>query len=144
MTQQIHEPKPFTGELRNQWKLLFGSEPPPGLGHDLLARAIGHRTQEIAHGGRTKGSMSQLARLEKGFASPSRKAKLKAGTQLFREWQGATYVVTANEDDFEFAGSRYASLSEIAGVITGTKWSGPKFFGLRASTPVAQSSEADG
>ena len=58
---------------------------------------------------------------------------VKPGTRLLREWHGVTYEVTVTEDGVLFKGKKYQSLSEVARIITGTKWSGPLFFGLRKS-----------
>lgn len=134
MSEQAQRITKSTDRLRVQWMALFGSQPPAGLGHDLLARAVAHRSQEQEHGASSKTILAKLARLGERSTRPSRRsAMLKAGTQLIREWQGSTYLVTALEEAFEYEGNRYASLSEVAGVITGTKWSGPKFFGLKTT-----------
>ena len=61
----------------------------------------------------------------------------KSGTRLVRQWRGRTYHVTVTDDGFEFEGQSYSSLSQIAQAITGTKWSGPRFFGL-TSGPAAE------
>lgn len=57
----------------------------------------------------------------------------KPGARLVREWHGRTHTVTVTEDGFEYAGMTYASLTKIARKITGTHWSGPRFFGLLRS-----------
>jgi hypothetical protein len=64
---------------------------------------------------------------------------LKPGARLVREWHGRTHIVTVTEDGFEFAGTSYASLSKISEEITGTHWSGPRFFGLTAARTEARS-----
>ena len=63
-------------------------------------------------------------------ASPHKKLSLTPSTQLVREWNGKTYRVTANSDGYEYAGETYRSLTAISQLITGTAWSGPKFFGV--------------
>lgn len=134
MIEQIQQPKISTEHLRAQWTVAFGFDPPRGLGHDLLARAVSHRRQEKADPAASRTLRTELRRWDERSAATKRRSSiLKAGTQLIREWQGETYLVTALEEAFEFRGTQYASLSEIAGVITGTKWSGPKFFGLNAN-----------
>ena len=55
---------------------------------------------------------------------------LKSGARLLREWHGRTHTVTVTEDGFDYAGTSYSSLTKVARVITGTRWSGPRFFGL--------------
>lgn len=134
MIEQTQLTKISTEHLRAQWSVLFGFDPPRGLGHDLLARAVAHRRQEKADPAASRTLRTKLSRWdERSAATKRRSSMLKAGTQLIREWQGETYVVTALEEAFEFRGEHYTSLSEVAGVITGTKWSGPKFFGLNAN-----------
>jgi len=68
-----------------------------------------------------------------------RQAVVKPGTTLLREWGGQTYRVIVVEDGFIFRDQRFASLSEVAREITGTRWSGPRFFGLpqRVNKPTA-------
>ena len=144
MSEQTQETETSTKRLRARWKAIFASEPPLGLGHDLLGRAVAHHSQEQADAAVSKAVLAKLARLgERSTSTNRRSAMLKAGTQLMREWQGTTYLVTAVEEAFEYEGKRYASLSEIAGVITGTKWSGPKFFGLRTVVMSSRSSKTD-
>lgn len=144
MSEQRQEPETSTKRLRLRWRETFASEPPLGLGHDLLARAVAHRLQELAHATVSKAVLAKLARLAERSASANRRsAMLKAGTQLIREWQGTIHLVTALEEAYEYEGKRFSSLSEIAGVITGTKWSGPKFFGLKTAASGSGSSKAD-
>ena len=134
MSEQTQRTTKPTDCLRVQWMALFGSQPPAGLGHDLLARAVAHRSQEQAYVALSKATVAKLARLGEQFNRTKRRSTMiKAGTQLIREWQGKTYLVTALGEAFEYEGDRYASLSEVAGVITGTNWSGPKFFGLKSA-----------
>ncbi len=129
--------------LRAQWFELF-KRPAPELRRDLLIRILAYRIQEQAYGGlspRTRSRLRRLARLfEKGprAALPSAPT-IKPGTRLLRQWQGQTHVVTVIEGGFEYKGKRYASLSQIARLITGTRWSGPLFFGLKGN---AQREEA--
>jgi Protein of unknown function (DUF2924) len=127
-------------ELRHEWRRLFRSEP-PRISRDLLIRGIGHRLQEIQHGGLGKSTRRKLKTLAKMFRTEGRVApdpglSLKPGARLVREWHGRTYTVTVSEDGFEYAGTTYPSLTKIAKKITGAHWSGPRFFGLvRAIAP---------
>ncbi|HEV2464484.1 MAG TPA: DUF2924 domain-containing protein, partial [Acidobacteriaceae bacterium] len=57
--------------------------------------------------------------------------RIKPGTRLIRQWQGETHHVTVCDQGFEYNGQKYSSLSEIARLITGTRWSGPLFFGIK-------------
>ena len=121
-------------ELLDDWRRVYRSEPPP-LSADLLRRAIAYRLQELAYGGLSPETVRELRRLasqgEAAPASTKRHTTMRAGTRLLREWQGKTYVVTATEEGFDHDGQTYGSLSQIARTITGTPWSGPKFFGLK-------------
>jgi hypothetical protein len=126
-------------ELRTRWQGVFGSPAWKGASRDLLLRGLAYRTQEIAEGGLSKSSLRNLARLA-GDGSVVREPRsstlrLKPGTRLLREWRGETHQVTVMDAGFEYRGSRYESLSEIARLITGTRWSGPLFFGLRKPSP---------
>ena len=125
--------------VRAEWRRLYRSEP-PRISRDLLLRGIAYRRQELEHGGLGKTTRRKLKTLAKMFrttgrVSPDPGLALKPGARLVREWHGRTHTVTVTEDGFEYAGTSYASLSKIAKKITGTHWSGPRFFGLvRAGT----------
>jgi hypothetical protein len=133
-------------ELRSRWQEVFGSPAWKGVSRDLLLRALAYRTQEIAEGGMSKSALRSLARLAGANGSvipPPRSStpRLKPGTRLVREWRGETHQVTVTDTGFEYRGSRYASLSEIARLITGTRWSGPLFFGLRKPSRIRSADE---
>jgi hypothetical protein len=104
-----------------------------------LTRAIAYRLQERVFGGLKPSTCRLLARnVEEGASGtlsnrPSRMAQ--TGTILIREWQGNTHRVTMLDDGVSFNGKRYRSLSEVARKITGGRWSGPRFFGLRSKVP---------
>jgi DUF2924 family protein len=114
--------------LRRQWRLVFGRVPPAGLSKDLLGRMIAARLQERAFGGLDRNSLRFLQSLARQERPPRR--QLKPGTVLVREYQGRRHTVTTVRDGFEWQGTRYPSLSAIARAITGTSWSGPRFFAL--------------
>jgi hypothetical protein len=123
-------------DLHREWRLLYKSEP-PRISHDLLVMGIAYRRQELEHGGLGKATLRKLQTLAKtlrttGRVGPSPNLALKPGARLIRKWQGRTYTVTVTEDGFEYGGSSYPSLSQIARKITGAHWSGPRFFGLQA------------
>jgi hypothetical protein len=126
--------------LRREWHRLHHSEP-PRISRDLLVRAIGYRLQELEHGGLGKTTRRKLKTLAKLFRTtgrigPGPVLSLKPGARLVREWHGRTHTVTVTEDGFEYVGTSYPSLTKIARKITGTGWSGPRFFGLPpASAP---------
>ncbi len=128
-----------TGELRTEWKRLHGAPPSTRLSPDMLRRGIGHALQEAARGGLPAALRRRLASFADGgndnaagaglaVASPSR---LKPGATLLRDWHGQTHTVLVREGGFDYQGRRYSSLTEIARGITGTHWSGPRFFGLQ-------------
>src|SRR6266851_2952981 len=114
--------------LRRHWRVVFGRTPPADLSKDLLGRMIVWRLQERAFGGLDRESLRFLDRLARQGGSPRR--RLKPGTVLVRDYQGQRHTVTVAPDGFEWQGTTYASLSAIARAITGTAWSGPRFFAL--------------
>jgi hypothetical protein len=126
-------PKP---ELRALWQELFAKPAHRKLRRNLMIPILAYHLQEQAYGGvkaATRKRLQQLAaELEQNQKAPSRLApQLKAGTKLLRQFQGEIHEVLIAYDGFEYRGKRYVSLSEIARQITGTRWSGPLFFGLR-------------
>lgn len=121
--------------LRQQWVTLLGDDPPLTLGRSTLIQGIAYRLQEQMFGGLKPSTLRILNRVA-GETTPvnSKRAparKTGAGTVLIREWGGVTHRVTVLDDDVVYRGRRYKSLSEVARSITGTRWSGPLFFGLR-------------
>jgi hypothetical protein len=109
---------------------------PNCIGRSFLVRAVAYRLQERAFGGVKLSTRRLLARVAEGTAteiSPKKPQSRKAqtGTLLVREWQGNVHRVTMLDDGVSFNGKRYRSLSEVAREITGSRWSGPRFFGLR-------------
>jgi hypothetical protein len=128
-------------ELKILWRSLNKSEPPPAFGPDLLRRSLAYQVQEKAFGGLSQTVRRELEALIRQIRRrPSAKIELprriKSGAVLIREWKGKVYRVTVVDDRFLHEGQTYSNLSEIAGVITGTNWNGPRFFGLR---PTAKS-----
>jgi hypothetical protein len=121
--------------LRERWKALYGMAAHSHIGRSFLIRAIAYRLQEQAFGGLKPSTRRQLARVAEetaGGNSPKKPQSRKAGTGtiLVREWQGNSHHVTVLDDGVAFNGKRYRSLSEVAREITGSRWSGPRFFGL--------------
>lgn len=123
--------------LRLRYHGLFRSEPPPAFGPDLLRRSIAQRIQEKAYGGLSRPTQRLLDQLAKTTATkPNYQLELarriKPGSELVRTWKGRTYRVVVQQRGFAHDGNTYASLSEIASLIAGTRWNGPRFFGLRS------------
>jgi hypothetical protein len=114
--------------LRRRWRAVFGRTPPAVLSKDFLGRMLAFRLQERAFGGLDRESLRFLDGLARHGGSPRR--HLKPGTVLVRDYQGARHTVTVAADGFDWQGTTYASLSAIARAITGTAWSGPRFFAL--------------
>jgi hypothetical protein len=124
-------------DLRKRYRELFRTEPPKAFGPDLLRRSIAHRIQEKAYGGLPIPTRRLLDQLVKAaMAKPNGRLELprriKPGSELVRTWKGKSYRVMVMADGFAYDGKTFASLSEIATVITGTRWNGPRFFGLRS------------
>ena len=135
-------------ELRILWEREFAQKPPSSLGRDILALGIAYARQERRYGGLPRRVIKELDRLAayvlrdgaSGASQPSATPLPRTGTILVREWHGAIHHVTVLENGFLWNGKTYRSLSSIARAITGTKWNGPRFFGMRDVKK--QSSEA--
>ena len=124
--------------LKRQWLELYGKEPPP-FSRSYIQSRLAYRIQELAYGGLKPETVNRLValgeQLDGGNVVLRRiraDSRPLAGTRLIREWQGVQHVVTVRVNDFEFEGRPYQSLSAIARHITGTRWNGWTFFGLRA------------
>jgi hypothetical protein len=122
-------------ELRSRWVAAYGVEPLPRLSRELLVRGISYRLQERARGGLSRKTLRRLEQIAAGLGNAggggSSSSLMRPGTRIVREWQGKAHEVIILEDGFLWNGSTYRSLSEIARLITGTRWSGPRFFGLK-------------
>jgi hypothetical protein len=120
-------------ELRSRWREVYRNVA-PDIGPDLLRRGIAYRLQERGQGTLTSSTRRdierQIKRLGKDDGEAMIAPSLKPGTRLVRSWRGKMHQVLVLDEGFEFDGRRYASLTQIAGDITGTHWSGPRFFGL--------------
>ena len=126
-----------TLELKNQWRELFDSEPPP-FNRRYLESRLAYRIQELAYGGLKPEIVKRLETLgEQLDGGDRKKSRIRAdmmpivGTRLIREWQGVEHLVTVTADGFDWQGRPYKSLSAIARAITGTRWNGWVFFGLK-------------
>jgi hypothetical protein len=115
-------------ELRKRWTDLVG-DPVPRVSPKMLRLALAWELQARAYGGVSRPATRQLDQLERGVTKTT---PPRAGMRLVREWQGRVHVVTVGEDQvIRWEERTYGSLSEVARAITGTRWSGPAFFGLR-------------
>lgn len=125
-------------QLRERWKAMFGKAPSRDIGRSFLTRAIAYHLQEKAFGGLKPSTRRLLAEFADGGANRSAVAappsrSVQPGAMLVREWRGLSHQVGVLEKGFSFRGKHYRSLSEVAREITGTRWSGPLFFGLKRS-----------
>ena len=121
--------------LTAAWQTAYDSDPPRNISQPLMLRALAHRMQEQALGGVKQSTRRALMKIaEDGDATRETATpvtQVKPGTRLLREWHGATHEVTVLDDGVHYQGQRYRSLSQVAQQITGAKWSGPLFFGLK-------------
>jgi hypothetical protein len=127
-----------TADLKQQWRELLGTEPPP-YNRRFLESRLAYRIQELAYGGLRPETIARLEAIAKDLdgGDPDRRRRRAAqdrpiaGTRLIREWQGVEHCVTVRDEDFEYQGRPYKSLSAVARAITGTRWNGLIFFGLK-------------
>jgi len=124
------------GDFQSRWHTVFGRRPPPHLPRYLLFRVLAYRLQ-ADHRGDLDGESKRLLDLppeaagERAVVMASRTTSLRPGTVLGREWNGRMQRVAVLTDGFDWNGKTYPSLSKVAFAITGTRWSGPRFFGVR-------------
>jgi hypothetical protein len=126
------------GELKDRWRSLYGTKPPQKIHRSLLIAAVAHRMQENALGALKSSVRRHLMQAANNPAtsrpSPDHLSlHPRAGTVLVRDWGGVTHQAKVLEDGILFRTKRYKSLSEVARVITGSRWSGPLFFGLKST-----------
>lgn len=122
--------------LRAEWRQALGTKPPTCRSRDVVQQLLAWRIQERAHGGLSPESLRRLKQVASAFErDPDHKLAAsplpKPGTVLVREWKGVLHRVQVLREGFEHEGQRFDSLSEVARRITGTRWSGPLFFGLK-------------
>ncbi|MGE0252967.1 MAG: DUF2924 domain-containing protein [Alphaproteobacteria bacterium] len=128
-----------TADLKQQWRDLFETEP-PAFNRRYLESRLAYRIQELAYGGLKPETIERLEALGEQLAGGKIDVRRKrtddrpiAGTRLIREWQGVEHCVTVRDDGYEWQGRPYKSLSSVARAITGTRWNGWVFFGIRRS-----------
>ena len=124
-------------ELKAEWQALFDA-PAPNNSRTFLEGRLAYRIQELTYGGPDKQTRRLLDLLaDEVEGTLTRKAQIAdprnpvVGTKLIREWDGVAHTVTVLKDGFDWGGQRYKSLSAVARAITGTRWNGYRFFGLR-------------
>jgi hypothetical protein len=123
-------------DLKGRWRELFDAEPPP-YNRRFLESRLAYRIQELAYGGLKPETLERLAALAQQLdGKPTKRARSAqnrpiTGTRLVREWQGIEHSVMVRDEGYEYQGRPYKSLSAIARLITGTRWNGWTFFGLK-------------
>nr|WP_281719411.1 DUF2924 domain-containing protein [Nitrosomonas nitrosa] len=121
--------------LRRYWIETLGGDPPPCQSGSFLRGLIAWRLQEARFGGLSTESKRRLRKLASGNgADRPGPVSLKPGSMITRAWKGTVHRVHVLDHGFAYQGKRYASLSVIARLVTGKRWSGPRFFGLEAVT----------
>jgi hypothetical protein len=127
-------------DLKARWQELFDA-PAPNNSRNFLEGRLAYRIQELTYGGPDKQTRRLLDLLaDEVEGTLTRKAQIAdprnpvVGTKLIREWNGVAHTVTVLREGFDWEGRRYKSLSAVARAITGTRWNGYRFFGLRAAT----------
>ena len=121
--------------LIKRWKYRYRKSPPSGISQQLLIRAMAYELQVKRHGRLNLATARQLRAIAAGTANPklmdrNSSPAAQPGTRLIREWHGVTHTVIVMETGVIWNGTRYPSLTAVARAITGTEWSGPRFFGL--------------
>ena len=120
-------------ELGEQWRSLWGTEPPRKASREFLIRAVAYGIQAQAFGGLDAKTLQLLRKANEsnGARQQPRRYRLSKGSKLFREWHGETHEVLVLDKGFAWRGETYQSLSAIARTITGAHWNGWAFFGLK-------------
>jgi hypothetical protein len=146
-TQVAQLPDLSKGQLGELWQKLYKKPAPPGIRREILIPFLAYRIQEIAYGGLKPATRAELRRIAQalkrnpGSSELLPRPRIKPGTRLLRQWRGETHEVFVTDSGYEHRGIRYRSLSEIARKVTGTRWSGPAFFGLKNATSAAGRSD---
>jgi hypothetical protein len=133
-------------QLQDLWRKIQGEAAPPGIRRELMIPFLAYKIQENEHQRLRSSARVELRRIARGLERhPGPDARIqpriKPGTRLFRNWRGEMHEVAVSESCFEYRGTSYRSLSEIARKITGTRWSGPAFFGLNGIKRVRHHSD---
>jgi Protein of unknown function (DUF2924) len=127
-------PKLSHAELKALWREYFGVEP-PGFSRRYLASRLAYRIQELAYGGLKPTTRARLDALAEALDPKAARKRVAngpvVGTRLVREFRGREYTIAVLTDGFEWEGRRYKSLSAVARAITGTRWNGLTFFGVK-------------
>jgi hypothetical protein len=136
ITEQIQQlPSLRRDQLILIWNQHFHTPPPETLRKELMVPLLSYRIQEKAFGGLSLQARNRLKQIGAGLAKGPRSTKQvvspEEGTRILRQWHGEMHEVRCMDNGLFYRGEKYSSLSKIAFVITGTKWSGPAFFGVK-------------
>jgi hypothetical protein len=141
ITDQIAKLRTLSrSKLLDLWQQLYNRAAPAAIRREILVPFLAYRIQENAHGGLKPSALAELRRIARALDrnrmsnGPVVRTRIKTGTRLFRQWRGQTHEVFVTESGYEYRHVGYRSLSEIARKITGTRWSGPAFFGLKRAS----------
>jgi hypothetical protein len=125
-------------ELKARWNALYDVPCPKHMSRKFLLGAVAYRIQENAFGGLQKSTRRRLqkvaADLASGKAIKQPALRIKSGTRLLREWNGTVHEVIVLEKAVQYRGQLWPSLFAVAREITGARWSGPRFFGLKGAS----------
>jgi len=143
ITDQITKLRTLSrSQLLDLWQKLYNKAAPPGIRREILVPFLAYRIQENTQGGLKPTTLAELRRIARALDKnrmsngPVVRTRIKTGTRLFRQWHGHTHEVFVTESGYEYCRVGYRSLSEIARKITGTRWSGPAFFGVKKASSV--------
>ena len=119
-------------KLREKWRDLYGTEP-PGYSSAFMRKRLIYRIQELFYGGLPEHAAQVVRDAKKGGKKDKESNRILPGTRFVRVWNGVRYEVITRQKGFEYNGCLYRSLSAVATKITGVRWNGPLFFGLRGN-----------
>ena len=135
LTRQNLEEMPI-GELRKYWSSAWNLKPHKYISREMLIASLLYKAREANGNGLNHEQKTKLNNLVKSYkrsrsGGSARQLQIKSGTQLIKEWKGKRYTVIVKNGFFEYEGKKYSSLSAIASYITGTRWNGWTFFGVK-------------
>jgi Protein of unknown function (DUF2924) len=128
-------------QLLERWRELYGKTAPSGVRREIMIPFLAYRIQENAEGGLSLAAQAMLKsairqlRCGQSAKGSIPQPRMKAGTRVIRRWKGEIHEVGVTETAYQYRGREYRSLSELARKITGTRWSGPAFFGIKKLRP---------
>jgi hypothetical protein len=126
-------------QLLDLWQTVYRKAAPPGIRREILVPFLAYKIQENAYGGLKPSVRAELRRIAQSLKSNPNglrsRARIKPGSRILRRWGGEMHEVFVTESGYKYRGTSYQNLSQIARRVTGTRWSGPAFFGLKTMKP---------